>query len=184
MFGEVQMAFWVEAKLKLSKFIISNQHNRPDVKTFHHLLCGGPNNGFRAVARGHGPFGSIYGWQTNSMHIKSAKLKGSVSTDIGNMELWARGWRYFFSELTVSFKPHWKNLQFTVFWVPLGKICHNGLSAVPPTHFTTLQTKNVNHSNILSIISTNHFFINLFVSARGSLEQNHFQLLPTFCTAA
>ena len=48
MFGEVQMAFWVGYKLKLSnKFIISKQNHRPDVKTFHHLLYGWPNNGFR-----------------------------------------------------------------------------------------------------------------------------------------
>ena len=35
-------------------------------------------------------------------------LKGRVSTDIGNMELWARGWSIYFSELTVSFKAQGK----------------------------------------------------------------------------
>ena len=38
----------------------------------------------------------------------SARVKGRVSTDIGNMELWARGWSIYFSELTVSFKPQGK----------------------------------------------------------------------------
>ena len=37
-----------------------------------------------------------------------ARVKGRVSTDIGNMELWARGWSIYFSELTVSFKPQGK----------------------------------------------------------------------------
>ena len=35
-------------------------------------------------------------------------FKGRVSTDIGNMELWARGWSIYFSELTVFFKPQGK----------------------------------------------------------------------------
>ena len=48
-------------------------------------------------------------------------IKGRVSTDIGNMELWARGWRIYFSELTVSFKPQGKFLNSLYFEHPWSK---------------------------------------------------------------
>ena len=67
-----------------------------------------------------------------------ARVKGRVSTDIGNMELWARGWRIYFSELTVSFKPQGKFFNSLYFEHPMSKICYDVLSAAPPTHFTTL----------------------------------------------
>ena len=45
-----------------------------------------------------------------------------VSTNIGNMELWARGWKnIFFSELTVSFKPQGKFFNSTYFEYPWAK---------------------------------------------------------------
>ena len=48
-------------------------------------------------------------------------LKGRVSTDIGNMELWARGWRIYFSELTVSFKTQGKFFNSLYFEHPWAK---------------------------------------------------------------
>ena len=48
-------------------------------------------------------------------------VKGRVSTDIGNMELWARGWRIYFSELTVSFKPQGKFFNLLYFEHPWAK---------------------------------------------------------------
>ena len=69
MFGEVQMAFWVGYKLKLSnKFIISKQNHRPDVKTFHHLLYGWPTNGFRLQSCWERLWVWVHIWVANKFH--------------------------------------------------------------------------------------------------------------------
>ena len=82
-----------------------------------------------------------------------AFFKGRVSTDIGNVELWARGWRIYFSELSVSFKPQGKffNSQYFEYpWaksVPTGyRLYYSGYRLYPNTFQDTLN-KNVNHSN-------------------------------------
>ena len=67
MFEEVQVAFWVGYKLKLSnKFIISKQNHKPVVKTFHHLLYGWQNNGFRLQSCWEGVW--VHIWVANKFH--------------------------------------------------------------------------------------------------------------------
>ena len=73
-------------------------------------------------------------------------FKGRVSTDIGNMELWARGWRIYFSELTVSFKPQGKFFNSLYFEHPRAKSAITYYRLHPNTFHNTIN-KNVNHSN-------------------------------------
>ena len=56
------------------------------------------------------------------------------------LAIWSYGHEaeeYIFLNLPFPSNPK-EILQFAVFWVPLSKICYDVLSAVPPTHFTTL----------------------------------------------
>ena len=74
------------------------------------------------------------------------QFKGRVSTDIGNMELWARGWSIYFSELTVSFKPQGKFFNSLYFEHPWAESAMTYFGCTPNTFHNTIN-KNVNHSN-------------------------------------
>ena len=73
-------------------------------------------------------------------------VKGRVSTNIGNMELWARGWSIYFSELTVSFKPQENSSIRCILSTPEQNLLWHIIGCTPNTFHNTIN-KNVNHSN-------------------------------------
>ena len=88
------------------------------------------------------------------LYHRACLVKGRVSTDIGNMELWTRGWRIYFSELTVSFKPQGNSSIRCILSTPeqnlllriIGCSYYSGYRLHPNTFHNTIN-KNVNHSN-------------------------------------
>ena len=117
-------------------------------------------------------------------------IKGRVSTDIGNMELWARGWRIYFSELTVSFKPQGKFFNSLYFEHPGAKsattyyrLYYSGYRLYPNTFHNTIN-KNVNHSNDTIDNLNQSSFHEPVRQCQGHLRTESFPALLTFCTAA
>ena len=73
------------------------------------------------------------------------RLKGRVSTDIGNMELWARGWRIHFSELLFPSNPKENSSIRCILSTPKQYLLWRIIGCTPNTFHNTIN-KNVNHS--------------------------------------
>ena len=116
----------------------------------------------------------------------ASPVKGRLSTDIGNMELWARGWRIYFSELTVSFKPQGNFFNSLYFEHPRAKsattyyrLYYSGYRLHPNTFHNTIN-KNVNHSNDTIDNLNQSSFHKPARQCQGHLRTESFPALLTF----
>ena len=77
---------------------------------------------------------------------QNMQVKGRVSTDIGNMELWARGWSIYFLNLPFPWNPKENASIRCILSTPEQNLLWHIIGCTPNTFHNTIN-KNVNHSN-------------------------------------
>ena len=117
----------------------------------------------------------------------SGGLQGLKVECLLTSAIWSYGHEaevYIFPNLPFPSNPKENSSIRCILSTPEQNLLWHIIGCTPNTFHNTIN-KNVNQRyDTIPITSTNQVSINLLVSVRGILEQNHCQLLLTFCTAA